>query len=432
MKRRPLKQQKKIARLYEQFREADLSKSPAHVKILLYPGRVAIRAVEEFFADKCVLRASALAFATLLALVPVSAIFFFLFTKLEIFSAIKERVQDFLFRNLVPARTDIVREYLTQYTENIGVLGIFGVTTLLFAAIFLFNNIEHTINEIWHAKQRRPFLSKFTAFWTVLTATPLLVGVSFYIAAQLAARGPDVFSLRFRFLGYLLSWMAFWLMYQFVPYTHVRLRAALIGAVVGGTLWEMAKSGFNWYITNMATFDKVYGSLGTVPVFLIWVYLTWLIVLFGTEVAYAVQYHGEKTTADYAESVRYLDFYSVRAMAEIVKRFNDSGQQQTSTVDALDNIRIPPEVVGDILGRLSDKNLITFTEDSEYVPARHPSHITVREVIEAATGTKMLAPADVDDAISRRLKKAFEEAATGLDSALDGLSMQELVEQSKN
>jgi membrane protein len=200
---------------------------------------------------------------------------------------------------------------------------------------------------------------------------------------------------------------------------------------VGGTLWEMAKNGFNWYITNMATFDKVYGSLGTVPVFLLWVYLTWLIVLFGTEVAYAFQYHGEKVTTDYAESVRYLDFYSVRAMAEIVRRFNDSEQQQTSTVDALDSIKIPAEVVGDILGRLSEKHLITFTEENEYVPARHPSHITVREVIEAATGSKMLVPVDIKDPISRRLKKAFEEVATGLDSALDGLSMQELVEQSK-
>lgn len=416
---------RKVAELYRQFRETDLSRSTTRVRMALYPARLAVRSFEEFFADKCILRASALAFASLLALVPVTAIFFFFLTKLEAFSEIRERLQDFLFDVLVPAHTDVVREYVTQYTEKVGVVGIFGVVTLFLAAIFLFNNIEQTLNEIWHAKQRRPFLSKFTAFWTVLTAAPILVGISFYLAARLTARNVDIFSLRL--LTYLLNWLAFWLAYQFVPYTHVRMRAAIVGAVVGGTLWELAKGGFNWYITNMATFDKIYGSLGTIPVFLIWIYITWLIVLFGSEVAYAVQYPQERTVTTYAESVNYLDFYSVRAMAEIVKRFNDAEQKKMSTIDALKNIEIPAEILGDILNRLAEKRLITYTEENEYMPARHPSHITVREVIEAVTGAKMLVPAAVEDPISKRLTKTFRELAAGLDSALDGLTMQSLV-----
>ena len=205
--------QEKVAELYHRFREDDLSGSPLWVRILVNPARISVRAYEEFFADKCLQRASALAFASLLALVPVTAIFFFILTKLEAFSEIQLKVQDFLFQNWVPERAGIIREYLAQYSEKVTLLGVFGITTLFITAIFLFNTIEHTINEIWHAKQKRPFLSKFSAFWTVLTATPMLVFVSSWIAAKYV----DVFSLRF--LPYVLNWFAFWFAYQFIPYT---------------------------------------------------------------------------------------------------------------------------------------------------------------------------------------------------------------------
>lgn len=395
----------------------------------MFPVRVAIRAVEEFFDDKCLQRASALAFASLLALVPVIAIFFSFLTRLEAFSEIRVTVEDFLFRNLVPARSDVIREYVTQYTRNVTLLGVFGITTLFIAAIFLFNTIEHTINDIWHAKQRRPFRNKFTAFWTVLTAAPMLVFVSFYIAAKLTVQQLDIFSLRF--LTYLLNWLAFWFAYQFIPYTHVRIRAAVVGAIVGGTLWELAKGGFNWYIINMTSFDKIYGSLGVIPVFLLWVYLTWLIVLFGSEVAYAVQYPKGKSAMSRAESARYMEFYSVRAMAEIVKYFNGAEREETNIEDRLKDIGIPPEILGAILNRLSEKRLVYYTEDKEYVLARHPSHITVREVIEAVSDNRMLVPEAVDDPISRRVKKTLQEVATGISSTLDGTDLQTLLEESE-
>ena len=234
----------RFASVYHLLREDDLSQFPRGVRASFYLVRIALRSVEEFFKDKCLQAASALAFASLLALVPVTAIFFFFLTKLEAFSEIQLRIDDFLFQNLVPARTDAIREYLMQYTDNITFLGVFGITTLFVVSIFLFNTIEHAINDIWHAKQRRPFLSKFSAFWTVLTATPVLVFLSSYVVATKLAPG-NVDSRYVSLLPYLLSWIAFWFAYQFIPYTPVRFHAAIIGAVVGGTLWELAKGGFN-------------------------------------------------------------------------------------------------------------------------------------------------------------------------------------------
>lgn len=417
--------QEKVAELYHRFREDDLSGSPLWVRILVNPARITACAYEEFFADKCLQRASALAFASLLALVPVTVIFFSFLTKLEAFSEIRGKVQDFLFQNMIPARTEIIREYLAQYSEKVTLLGVFGITTLFITAIVLFNTIEHTINEIWHAKQKRPFLSKFSAFWTVLTATPMLVFVSSWVAAKYV----DVFHLKF--LPYLLNWFAFWFAYQFIPYTPVRVRAAFVGAIIGGTLWELAKGTFNWYIANMTAFDTVYGSLGAIPVFLVWIYLTWVIVLFGAEVAYAVQYPMEKSRTDHEKLAGYLDFYSVRTMAEIVRRFAGAENGAASGMDNLKNIGIPSDILGEILNRLSEKQLIVYTENKQYLPAREPSQITIREIVEAVSGRKMLAPESPDDAVSRRLTRAFVEVAAGVDSALEELDFQTLLDGSE-
>jgi membrane protein len=394
--------------------------------------RVLLRTFEEFVKDKCLLRASALAYASLLALVPVTAIFFFILTRLEAFSTIRESVEQFLFRNLIPARTDVIQQYLTQYTENVMVLGAFGLIALFVTAVFLFNSVEHTINDIWQAKQRRPFLSKFMSFWTVLTAVPLLIIVSFYVATNvelrnatgLEAADKDFFD--YKFFAYILNWVAFWFAYQFIPYTRVRIWAAIIGGVVGGTLWELAKGGFNWYITNMTAFDQVYGPLATVPVFLLWLYLTWLIVLFGAEVAYAVQYPRERRHLTQEELASYMDFYSVRAMAEIARRFGAPEDSKKSTIDALRGVGIPPEIMGEILNRLSERQLIVYTEDKDYVPARQPSKIMVREVVEAVSGKKLLAPDSPDDAVSMRLRETFKEITEGVDSAFGNLDLETL------
>jgi membrane protein len=408
--------------LWQLLRAGDLSNAALWMKILVYPVRILVRAVEEFFNDNCILRASSLAYASLLAMVPVTAIFFFSFTKFDAFGKdIKESVEDLIFNNLVPTKTDTIRNYITEHTENVNIIGVFGVITLFVMAIFLFNTIEHTINDIWHAKKRRPFLSKFLAFWTVLTATPLLVAGSSYAASKMTAQ------VSFSFLPYILNWLAFWFVYQSIPYTKVSFRAAFTGAIVGGTLWQLAKGAFSWYIGKYATFDVLYGSLGAAPVFLIWLYLTWIIVLFGAEVAYAVQYPSEKRKMTREELASYLDYYSVLAMAEIARRFSDSECEEYDTIDALRNIGIPAEILGDILNRLSEEHLILYTEDKNYVPARQPSKIMIREVIESVSGKRMLAPDNSNDAISKRLCEVFKKFDEGAGLMLDEISLETLV-----
>ncbi len=395
------------------------SSPPAKACIILY--RTTRRTIEEFIADECFQRASALAFANLLALVPVAAISFFFLTKLEAFSAVEDRIRDFIFQNFVPARTDEIRGYVIQYTQNVKLLGIFGTIALILIAIFLFNTIEMTFNAIWHVKKKRPFFGKLTSLWTVLTLTPILIGVSFYLAAKLTVTREGIMPAWF--VPYILNIMAFWFAYQFIPYTKVRVHAAVIAAVVAGILWEVAKGGFNWYIANIATFRQIYGSIGTVPVFLLWLYLTWVIVLLGTELAYAIQYpHGERALGH-----EYLEFYAVRAMAEITRLFRERGMSRRNTIERLKQAGIPPDMVGDILNLLVEKDLLVLSEEMQYYPAKDPSTITVREIVEAVSGSRLLAPCCEKDFVSRSLRNHFEEAGEQIKAALDGLNLEMLV-----
>ena len=114
-------------------------------------------------------------------------------------------------------------------------------------------------------------------------------------------------------------------------------------------------------------------------------------------------------------------------MAEITKRFGDPDDSHRDAIDALRGIGIPPEIIGEILNRLSERQLIVYTEDKDYIPARQPSKILIREVVEAVSGKKMLAPDSADDTVSMRLRKTFEEITTGVDSALGEMNLDMLV-----
>jgi len=259
----------------------------------------------------------------------------------------------------------------------------------------------------------------------VLTFTPILIALSFYVAARLTAESEGIVPAWI--VPYLLNVIAFWFAYQFIPYTKVHFHAAIIAAVVAGIFWEIAKGMFNWYINNLTSYTQIYGSLGTIPVFLLWLFLTWVIVLFGSELAYAIQYRQSNKTSGH----EYLEFYSVRAMAEITRLFRVPAENRENTIDRLREAGIPQDMVGDILNLLAQKNLVIFTEDKEYYPAKDPATITVRDVIEAVSGTTMLAPAAAKDPVSQNLKKNFQEAGAQINSTLEKLNLQMLINGSK-
>jgi len=240
--------------------------------------------------------AAALAYATLLSLVPFMAVSLAVFYAFPVADKLHETIQAFLFENFVPASGEVLQQYLQAFSDKASQLNGVSFAFLILVALMMMGNIDRALNTIWEVRRKRRPLNKFLIYWSVLTLGPVLIGasvvatsalVSLPLLSEAAASG-----LGRRLLGLspvVASLLAFTLMYAVVPNVRVRIRHAFIGALVAALLFEVAKRGFGYYVTTFPTYEAIYGALATIPIFLVWIYLSWLLVLLGAEVAHCLR-----------------------------------------------------------------------------------------------------------------------------------------------
>ncbi|MDO8462486.1 MAG: YhjD/YihY/BrkB family envelope integrity protein, partial [Deltaproteobacteria bacterium] len=194
---------------------------------------------------------------------------------------------------------DTAVTYLDQFIENFqaGAVGLIGFLLLILSTISVLTTIEQVLNNIWGVPKSRTFIRRFTSYWTIITIGPVLLGISLSVTGALQNNKliNDILALSGaqKFLISKIPWLTtyclFTALYLIMPNTKVRFRSAILGGVIGGSLWEIAKYGYTLYATQVVSNYKVYGSLGMVPIFLVWIYYTWLVVLIAAQIAYADQ-----------------------------------------------------------------------------------------------------------------------------------------------
>jgi membrane protein len=242
-----------------------------------------------FSEDRCSRVAGALSYTTLLALVPLTAVAIAVVSVFPVFRPVMDTVQEFVYGNFVPAAGAVVSKYLQQFALNAGKLTAWGLLFLVIAALMVMATIEYTFNDIWHVKQTRKRLHRFLAYWALLTLGPILIGVSLTITSYLVSLplfsgntvlgGFRAFALGM--LPPLSEWLAFVLLYTVVPNHPVRLRHALVGGLFAMVLFEIAKRGFGYFVVTFPSYRLLYGALAALPIFLIWIYLSWVVTLLG-------------------------------------------------------------------------------------------------------------------------------------------------------
>ncbi len=258
---------------------------------------IPIAVIKRFKSDRLPRHAAALAFSSLLALAPVMAIALSVFSLFAGTEQLGGSLEDFIYKFLVPAAGDEVRAYLNQFTGQVGSLTALGLFFFFLTALLLLSNIETSFNDIWRVKRGRNMTSRLTVYWALVTLGPIMMGASLTISGYLlalAAGSVDGYSQQVTSVGvvmlpFLLEMFAFMLLYLIMPNVRVSLVHALVGALVAVCLFEITKMGFRFYIANFANYKAVYGALSTLPVFLIWVYLSWVVALFGAEVVAVLQ-----------------------------------------------------------------------------------------------------------------------------------------------
>jgi membrane protein len=259
-------------------------------------GRFALTVWRRFGRDRCSRVAGALAFTTVLAIVPLTAVSFAVLSVFPVFESWMTRINNFVYGNFVPAAGDVVNRYLQQFSANAGRLTIWGLLFLLATAVMLIATIEKAFNDIWHVRRQRKLTRRIIAYWAVITLGPALIGASLTVtsylvslpmfARELAASGarPTALSI----VPVVFEFAAFVLLYTAVPNCAVRLRHAALGGVIATVLFEIAKRGFAVFVTSFATYRAIYGAVAALPVFLIWIYLSWVVTLLGAQVTAAL------------------------------------------------------------------------------------------------------------------------------------------------
>jgi membrane protein len=251
-----------------------------------------------FNEHRCLQVAGGLTFTTLLALVPLLTIAVTVVSAFPVFAKFSTPLKVFLLTNLVPESAGkVITVYMQQFADNAAKLTAVGIVLLAVTAIMLMMTIDRELNAIWRVSRPRPVLSQVLLYWAVLTVGPLLIGasvsltswlvnVSTVVVQQIPALG--VVFLDFTPLA--LSVAAFTALFSTVPNRPIAWRHAFIGGLISGIAFQLMQRGFALYVANVPTLKLVYGTFASIPMFLFWIYLSWLVILFGAVVAAALPY----------------------------------------------------------------------------------------------------------------------------------------------
>jgi membrane protein len=240
--------------------------------------------------DNITISAGHLAYVTLLSLVPFIMVTFTIMSAFPAFASVRSKLEHFVFSNFVPTASDVVHKYMTDFVGNASQMSAIGILSLLVVALMLISNVDNTLNRIWRTQSDRPIVYTFAIYWMVITLGPLLIGSSVVVSSYLTGLAafteeytPGLGTFLLSLVPSGAAMIAFTILYMVVPNRRVFARHALVGAIVATIAFEITKSGFALYVTNFPSYELIYGALAVVPILFLWVYLSWIIVLFGAE-----------------------------------------------------------------------------------------------------------------------------------------------------
>ena len=247
---------------------------------------------KRFKEDRIIVYSGYLSFVTLLSIVPLLAVIFSVFSLFPVFQDWRGEVESFVFNNFVPTLGESIQGYLIRFVENATNMTSLGLVALFLVALLLISSIDHTLNHIWRVRKNRRQLVSFSIYWVVLTIGPVLIGISLlttsYLFSLTGFEDNTLLAVRklfIAFLPYLGSFSSFLLIYLLVPHTHVHFWSALSGAMIASVLFELSKSTFALYFTHFPVYKEIYGALAIIPLLFVWIFISWVVILVGAQVA---------------------------------------------------------------------------------------------------------------------------------------------------
>lgn len=250
--------------------------------------------------------AASLSFYTIFTLIPLLIIVLTLFTSMPNFSEHYGKIQEFIFSNIMPVNSEALMGHINSFLQNSVEMSMISFVAIIVSSLLFFQNFEYIANKIFHAKKRGLWQS-VTTFWTLLTLTPIGLGVSFYITGYVASLMADSEYTSginiLPYVPYLIIWALFFLIFQISANTKIHTKASLISSFVVSVVFSIAKNGFIYYVFYNKAYATMYGSFSIVMFLFLWIYASWIIFVYGLKLCYMINRVYEKRAAKEQERV---------------------------------------------------------------------------------------------------------------------------------
>ncbi len=341
--------------------------------------------VKRFRSDRCSQIAASLTYTTLLSLVPLITIALTLFSAFPVFGSFSAQIKNFLLTYLMPATAgSVITHYTEQFAESAGRLGAAGVIFLAVTAMLMMLTIDRAFDTIWQVHRQRPLVRRLVIYWALLTLAPVLVGASLSLTSWLIglsmgyARHIPVFGVgALKGLPVLLTTMAFAMLFKLMPNRYVPVMHAMIGGAVSSVLFETMNRVFGLYISHFSTYKLVYGAFASVPIFLVWIYFSWITILLGAVVAASLPNWRAPQQHYLPPLLKMLD-------AMRVLRFMSQGMAQGKVLaipELAQRLHLDFHALEEIMERLADAKMVGKAEAHGWMMARDAAHIRAVELL---------------------------------------------------
>ncbi|MEO8332483.1 MAG: YihY family inner membrane protein [Gallionella sp.] len=380
-----------------------------------------------FSQDKCTQTAASLTFTTLLSLVPLFTIALTMFSAFPLFENFSVQIKTYLLSNLMPETAGmVITRYMQQFTESAARLTTVGIGFLVLTAMSMMLTIDRAFNVIWRVARPRPLVKRLVVYWAVLTLAPLLIGASLSLTSWLVglsmgyAQHIPLFGIgALKTLPVLFTTLAFALLFRLVPNRYVPRSHALIGALVAAVLFETMNRVFGYFVSHFPTYKLVYGAFASVPIFLLWIYLSWLTILFGAEIAASLSHWRTPATQQPSSTTRLLD--ALRVLQAMLNGFQ---QGKVSTFPEMSkSLQIGYDELERILEKLAGASMVRKAEGQGWLLMRDANRIRASELLRLFVldnGISLTEPSD--DPLRRWISSCTGQLEKNTD-----LSLQELL-----
>jgi membrane protein len=376
-----------------------------------------------FSQHNCTQVAGSLTFTTLLSLVPLIAIALSIVAAFPAFSDFSNQIKTFLLTTMVPeAANKAIAVYMQQFAENAVRLTAIGTAFLGVTALALMLTIDKALNAIWRVPKLRPLLHRLLIYWTALSIGPLLIGASLSLTSWLigvsmgiAQDVPAINVVLLQLVPILLTSIAFSIAYLIVPNRLVSWRHAVAGGVAAAVGFEIMKQGFASYVTHFPTYQAVYGAFAAIPIFLLWVYLSWLMVLLGAVIAASLSswrfrdWRRDET----AQGKRFVD--ALRVLQVLAEGFSSGKVETYSTLR--ERLDLSLEEMEPILETMGRADLVSEVKGGGWVLIHDPAKITVADIYRIFTFRPQAARAAI--AGNARLEQLLDEIEAGMNGKMN-------------